>query len=63
MDVNRRNRAVAWIVPLVLALVVGRRAMQSVRTVDFLQILAVGMIVGISLANIIGLVRTRSAQR
>jgi len=49
----RRRTAVVWVIPVILALVMGRRAAENVRTVDYLQILMCGMIIGMSLINLI----------
>lgn len=49
----RRRTAVVWVIPVILALVLGRRAAENVRTVDYLQILMCGMIIGMSLINLI----------
>ena len=54
MDTSpRRRRAVVFVIPLILALVVGRRVSENVRTVDYLTILAVGAVIGISIVNLI----------
>jgi hypothetical protein len=60
----RRNRgAVVWVVPLILSLVVMRRAAAAVRTVDFLQIFMCGMIAGICLINMIQFFKRGSASK
>ncbi len=52
-----------WVIPLILSLVVVRRAAETVRTVDFLQIFMCGMIVGICVINMIQFFKRRDAPK
>lgn len=63
MDSPDRRRAVVFVVPVILALVSIRHVSDDVRTVDLLQILAAGMLIGITLAGIIQMVKTRGASK
>jgi hypothetical protein len=63
LDSPNRRRAVVFVVPLILALVGIRRVSDSVRTVDLLQILAAGMLIGITLVGIIQMLKTRGASK
>jgi hypothetical protein len=63
MDAAPRRGAVVWVVPLILSLVIVRRAAENVRTVDFLQIFMCGMIIGISLINMIQFLKRRGAPK
>lgn len=63
MDSSSRARAVIFVVPLILAFVAIRRVSEDVRTVDFLQILAAGMIMGISLAGIIQILKAKGTPK
>lgn len=58
---RRKRGAVVWVIPLVMSLVIVRRAAETVRTVDFLQIFMCGMIVGICLINMIQFLKRKSA--
>jgi uncharacterized membrane protein YcaP (DUF421 family) len=60
MDASPRRRAVVFVIPIILSLVVGRRVAENVRTVDYLQILTIGVIIGVSLA---GMLRTFGTKR
>ncbi len=59
MDAPNRRRAAVFVVPLILAIIMTQRIAENVRTVDFLQIFACGMIVGLSLAGIIRMLKTK----
>ena len=59
MDSPDRRRAVVFVVPLIIAFVAIRRVSDNVRTVDFLQILAAGMVIGITLAGIIQVLKAK----
>ena len=63
MNAGRHRGTVVWVIPLILSLVVVRRAAETVRTVDFLQIFMCGMIVGISLINMIQYFKRGSAPK
>lgn len=64
MDTSpRRRRAVVFVIPLILALVVGRRVSENVRTVDYLTILAIGMIIGVSLVSLIQMLKTKNGEK
>ncbi len=56
---RRGRRAVVFVVPLLIALVSTFRIAEDVRAVDFLQILACGAIIGVSLAGLIDILRGR----
>lgn len=59
MNAIRGRRAVVFVVPLFIALISTFRIAKDVRTVDFLQILACGAIIGVSLAGLIDGLRSR----
>lgn len=61
MNAPRRRRAVVFVVPIILALIIGRDAAANVRTVDYVQILAVGMIIGVSLTSLIHFLKAKGA--
>ena len=63
MNAGRRRGTVVWVIPLILSLVVVRRAAETVRTVDFLQIFMCGMIVGICVINMIQFFKRRDAPK
>lgn len=63
MTSPRRRRAVVFVIPVILALIIGRNAAENVRTVDYIQILAVGMIIGVSLANLIHFTKAKGASQ
>ena len=64
MDTSpRRRRAVVFVIPLILALVIGRRVAENVRTVDYLTILAIGMIIGVSLVSLIQMLKTKNGTK
>lgn len=56
----RRRRAAVFVVPLILALVAGRRVAENVRTVDYLTILGTGMVIGVSLVGLFQLIKTKN---
>jgi uncharacterized membrane protein YcaP (DUF421 family) len=58
-----RRRAVVFVIPIIIALVAGRRAAENVRTVDYVQILAVGIIIGVSLTSLIHVLKTRGTSK
>ncbi len=58
-----RRRAAVLVIPLVLAFFAIRRVAENVRTVDFLQILAAGMIIGISLSGIIHMMKAKGTSK
>ena len=59
MDTPDRRRTVVFLVPLIIAPLLIRSAAENVRTVDFVQIFACGMIVGISLVGIIRMLKSK----
>ena len=59
----RRRRAVVFVIPLILALVAGRRVAENVRTVDYLTILAVGMVIGVSLVSLIHALKAKNGAK
>ncbi|RPH60094.1 MAG: hypothetical protein EHM89_09525 [Acidobacteria bacterium] len=64
MDTSpRRRRAVVFVIPLILALVAGRRVAENVRTVDYLTILAVGMVIGVSLVSLIQALKAKNGAK
>jgi len=64
MDTSpRRRRTVVFVIPLILALVIGRRVAENVRTVDYLTILAIGMIIGVSLVSLIQMLKTKNGAK
>lgn len=61
MDTSpRRRRAVVFVIPLILALVAGRRVAENVRTVDYLTILGIGMVIGVSLVGLFQSMKTKN---
>jgi hypothetical protein len=58
VDTSARRRTAVFVVPLILAVVIMGRVAENVRTVDFLQILGCGMIIGVSLAGLIRTLKT-----
>jgi len=54
-----RLRTAVFVVPLILAVIMVQRVAEGVRTVDFVQIFACGMIVGISLVGIIRMLKSK----
>jgi uncharacterized membrane protein YcaP (DUF421 family) len=64
MDTSpRRRRAVVFVIPLILALVAGRRVSENVRTVDYLTILGVGMVIGVSLVGLFQSMKTKNGAK
>lgn len=64
MDTSpRRRRAVVFVIPLILALVAGRRVAENVRTVDYLTILALGVIIGVSFVSMIQMLKTKNGEK
>ena len=63
MDSPDRRRAVIFIAPLLIALIGASRVAGEIRTVDFLQVFAAGMITGISLAGIIRMLKAKGTSK
>lgn len=57
MDTTVRRRAAVFAVPMVLGLVMAQRAAPHVRTVDFIVLLASGILFGVSLAGLVQFLR------
>lgn len=63
MNAPRRRRGAVFVIPIVLALIIGRDAAENVRTVDYIQILTVGMIIGVSLTSLIHFLKAKGASQ
>lgn len=63
MDSSSRARAVVFIAPLLVAFIGASRVAGEIRTVDFLQVFAAGMITGISLAGIIRMLKAKGTSK
>jgi uncharacterized membrane protein YcaP (DUF421 family) len=63
MNAPRRRRGAVFVIPVILALIIGRNAAENVRTVDYIQILAVGMIIGVSLSGLIHALKAKDASQ
>ena len=63
MDSPDRRRAVIFIAPLLIAFIGASRVAGEIRTVDFLQVFAAGMITGISLAGIIRMLKAKGTSK
>ena len=63
MRTVRGRRAVVFVVPLFIALISTFRIAKDVRPVDFLQILACGAIIGVSLAGLFDSLRAERAPK
>lgn len=64
MDTSpNRRRAVVFVIPLILALVAGRRVAENVRTVDYVTILAIGMVIGVSLVSLIQALKAKNGAK
>ena len=63
MKTNRRRNGAIWVIPLILAVVPLNRISEGVRAVDVVRLLACGMVIGISLANLIHLLAARSTPK
>ncbi len=59
MDTSPRRRVAAFVAPMLIGLVAAQRAIEHVRTVDFLLLFASGMAFGIGLMGVVQALRGR----